>query len=63
VKAAACALVEPDVIRLCRNRHNVRTRESLSHLIANALLNHSASVSGASPHPLTTAITGPQHDG
>jgi AcrR family transcriptional regulator len=37
VKAAACALVEPDVIRLCRDRHDVRTREALSRLIAAAL--------------------------
>jgi AcrR family transcriptional regulator len=43
VKAAACALVEPDVIRLCRDKHDVRTREALSRLIATALLNQSAS--------------------
>jgi TetR/AcrR family transcriptional repressor of the ameABC operon len=42
VKAAACALVEPDVIRLCRDRHDVRTREALSRLIAAGLLNQCA---------------------
>ncbi len=63
VKAAACALVEPDVIRLCRKRYDVRTRESLSHLIADALLNHSASAGDPSPHALITAITGAQHEG
>jgi len=51
VKVAACALVEPDVIRLCRDKHDVRTREALSRLIATALLNQSASPGGASPHP------------
>jgi AcrR family transcriptional regulator len=50
VKAAACALVEPDVIRLCRDRYDVCTREALSRLIASALLNQSMSSSGASPH-------------
>jgi AcrR family transcriptional regulator len=50
VKAAACALVEPDVIRLCRDKHDVRTREALSRLIAAALLNQSVSPSCASPH-------------
>ncbi len=64
VKAAACVLVEPDVIRLCRNRHDARTRGSLSRLIAAALLNQSASRDGVSP-PLspTTVITGTQHEG
>jgi AcrR family transcriptional regulator len=42
VKAAACALVEPDVIRLCRDKHDASTREALSRLIATALLNQSA---------------------
>jgi AcrR family transcriptional regulator len=50
VKAAACALVEPDVIRLCRDKHDVHTREALSRLIAAALLNRSVSPSCASPH-------------
>lgn len=50
VKAAACALVEPDVIRLCRDRHGVRTREALSRLIATALLNQSVSPRCASPY-------------
>jgi len=50
VKAAACALVEPDVIRLCRDKHDVRTREALSRLIAAALLNRSVSPGCASPH-------------
>jgi AcrR family transcriptional regulator len=50
VKAAACALVEPDVIRLRRDKHDVRTREALSRLIAAALLNQSVSPSSASPH-------------
>jgi AcrR family transcriptional regulator len=39
IKAAACALVEPDVIRLCRNRHNSSTCVALSRLVADALLN------------------------
>jgi AcrR family transcriptional regulator len=43
VKAAACALVEPDVIRLCRDRYDVCTREALSRLIAAALSNQSLS--------------------
>src|ERR1700737_273612 len=43
VKAAACALVEPDVIRLCRDRYDVSTREALSRLIAAALSNQSSS--------------------
>jgi AcrR family transcriptional regulator len=50
VKAAACALLEPDVIRLCRDRHDVRTGEALSRLIAAALMNRSVSPSCASPH-------------
>jgi AcrR family transcriptional regulator len=50
VKAAACALVEPDVIRLCRDKHDVRTRKALSRFIAAALLNRSVPPSGASPH-------------
>src|ERR1700738_3332107 len=50
VKAAACALLEPDVIRLCRDRHDVRTREALSRLIAAALMNRPASPGCASPH-------------
>ena len=43
VKAAACALVEPDVIRLCRDRYDASTREALSRLIAAALSNQSSS--------------------
>jgi AcrR family transcriptional regulator len=50
VKAAAFALVEPDVIRLCRDKHDVRTREALSRFIAAALLNQSVPPGGASPH-------------
>jgi AcrR family transcriptional regulator len=50
VKAAACALVEPDVIRLCRDKHDVCTREALSRLIAAALLNRSVPPGGAAPH-------------
>jgi AcrR family transcriptional regulator len=50
VKAAACALLEPDVIRLCRDRHDVGAREALSRFIAAALMNRSASPSCASPH-------------
>jgi AcrR family transcriptional regulator len=50
VKAAACALVEPDVIRLCRDKHDVGTREAVSRLIAAALLNQTVSPSCASPH-------------
>jgi AcrR family transcriptional regulator len=49
VKAAACALVEPDVIRLCRDKRDVCTGEALSRLIAAALLNRSGSPSSASP--------------
>ncbi|MBC9879877.1 TetR/AcrR family transcriptional regulator [Bradyrhizobium sp. INPA01-394B] len=43
VKAGACALVEPDVIRLCRDKHDANTREGLSRLIAAALFSVSAS--------------------
>ncbi len=43
IKAAACALVEPDVIRLCRNRLDASACEALSRLIANALLNQAVS--------------------
>jgi AcrR family transcriptional regulator len=50
VKAAACALLEPDVIRLCRDRHDVRTRQALSRLNATAQLNQSVSPHSASPH-------------
>jgi AcrR family transcriptional regulator len=50
VKAAACALVEPDVILSCRDRYDVSTREAVSRLIAAALSNQSVSPSGASPH-------------
>src|SRR5258707_397716 len=39
VKAAACALVEPDVVRSCRERYDVSAREGLSRLIAAALSN------------------------
>jgi AcrR family transcriptional regulator len=45
VKAAACALVEPDVIRLRRDKYDVATREALSRLIAAALSNQSVSPS------------------
>jgi AcrR family transcriptional regulator len=50
VKAAACALVEPDVILSCRDRYDASTREAVSQLIANALLNQSLSRSRASRH-------------
>jgi AcrR family transcriptional regulator len=50
VKAAACALVEPDVILSCRNRYDAATRETVSRLIAAALSNQSVSPSGASPY-------------
>ena len=56
VKAAACALVEPDVIRLCRDRHDVCTRQALSRLIATALLNRSVSPSCAPPHDPCRAL-------
>jgi AcrR family transcriptional regulator len=39
VKAAACALVEPDVFLSCRDRYDTSTREAVSQLIADALLN------------------------
>jgi AcrR family transcriptional regulator len=41
VKAAACALVEPDVVLSCRDRYDVSAREGLSRLIAAALSNQS----------------------
>jgi AcrR family transcriptional regulator len=50
VKAAACALVAPDVIRLCRDRHDVCPGEAVSRLIAAALLNRCVSSSSASPN-------------
>jgi AcrR family transcriptional regulator len=50
VKAAACALVEPDVILSCRDRYDASTREAVSRLIADALLNQSASPNRASRH-------------
>jgi AcrR family transcriptional regulator len=50
VKAAACALVEPDVIRLCRDKQDIRTREALSRLIAAALLVRPVPPRCASPH-------------
>jgi AcrR family transcriptional regulator len=50
VKGAACALVEPDVILSCRDRYDASTREALSQLIADALLNQSVSRSRASRH-------------
>jgi hypothetical protein len=50
VKAAACALVEPDVIRLCRDKHDICTREALSRLIAAALSLRSVPPCRASPH-------------
>jgi AcrR family transcriptional regulator len=49
VKAAACALVEPHVIRLCRNGHDVSTREALGRLIAAAVV--SPSVQGGPTSP------------
>ncbi len=48
VKAAACALVEPDVVLSCRDRYDASTREAVSRLIADALLNQSVSPSRAS---------------
>ncbi len=48
VKAAACALVEPDVILSYRDRHDAATRETVSRLIAAALSNQSVSPSRAS---------------
>ena len=50
VKAAACALVEPDVVLSCRDRYDASAREAVSRLIADALLNRSVSQSGASRH-------------
>jgi AcrR family transcriptional regulator len=50
VKAAACALVEPDVILSCRDRYDASTREAVSQLIADALLNQSVPPSRASRH-------------
>jgi AcrR family transcriptional regulator len=48
VKAAACALVEPDVVLSCRDRYDAPTREAVSRLIAAALSNQSVSPSRAS---------------
>jgi len=50
VKAAACALVEPDVVLSCRDRYDASTREAVSRLIAVALSNPSVSPSRASRH-------------
>jgi AcrR family transcriptional regulator len=50
VKAAACALVEPDVVLSCRDRYDASTREAVSRLIAAALSNRSVSPSRASPY-------------
>jgi hypothetical protein len=50
VKAAACALIEPDVVQSCRDRCDASTREAVSRLIAAALLNRSVSPSRASRH-------------
>jgi AcrR family transcriptional regulator len=50
VKAAACALVEPDVILSRRDRYDASTREAVSQLIADALLNQSVLPSRASRH-------------
>jgi AcrR family transcriptional regulator len=50
VKAAACALVEPDVVLSCRDRYDASTREAVSRLIADALLNRSVSPSRAWRH-------------
>jgi AcrR family transcriptional regulator len=50
VKAAACALVEPDVVLSCRDRYDASTRGAVSQLIADALLNQSVSSSRASRH-------------
>jgi AcrR family transcriptional regulator len=50
VKAAACALVEPDVVLSCRDRYDASTREAVSRLIAAALSNQSVSPSRASRH-------------
>jgi AcrR family transcriptional regulator len=48
VKAAACVLVEPDVVLSCRDRYDVSTREAVSRLIAAALSNQSVSPSRTS---------------
>src|SRR5712675_1353223 len=50
VKAAACALVEPDVVLSCRDRYDASTREAVSQLIAECLVNQSVSPSRASRH-------------
>ena len=50
VKAAACALVEPDVVLSCRDRYDASTREAVSRLIAAALSNQPVSPSRASPY-------------
>jgi AcrR family transcriptional regulator len=50
VKAAACGLVEPDVVLSCRDRYDASTREAMSQLIAAALSNQSVSPSRASPY-------------
>jgi AcrR family transcriptional regulator len=50
VKAAACALVEPDVVLSRRDRYDASTREAVSRLIAAALSNQSVSPSRASPY-------------
>jgi AcrR family transcriptional regulator len=50
VRAAACALVEPDVILSCRDRYDASTREAVARLIAAALSNQSVSPSRASQH-------------
>ena len=50
VNAAACALVEPDVMLSCRHRYDAATREAVSRLIAAALSNQSVSPSRASRH-------------
>jgi AcrR family transcriptional regulator len=50
VKAAACALVEPNVVLSCRDRYDASTREAVSRLIAAALSNQSVSPSRALPY-------------
>jgi AcrR family transcriptional regulator len=50
VKAAACGLVEPDVVLSCRDRYDASTRNAVSQLIAAALSNQSVSPSRASPY-------------
>ena len=50
VKAAACALVEPDVVLSCRDRYDASTRVAVSRLIAAAMSNQSVSPSRASPY-------------